>query len=109
MCYCNDMDSKQKGLIMYKMLKQDDVVQVYIEPLRRQRLHYPRDITNKGMKIRDLIKAYRTEQERKAVQSALKRVDVSLQKHPNLASFYVDAYDRRMEINLERNWSNRNV
>jgi hypothetical protein len=102
------MDSKQKGLIMYKMLKQDDVVQVYIAPLR-SRFQYPRDITLKGMKIKDLIKAYRTEQERKAVESALRYVDNSLQQNPRYASFYVDRYDRRMEINLKRNWSHWNV
>lgn len=93
---------------MYKMLKQDDVVQVYIEPLRR-RFQYPRDITNKGMKIKDLIKAYRTKQERKAVESALRHVDKRLQENHRYASFYVDAYDRRMEINLKRNWSHWNV
>ena len=107
LCYCNLVDSNKRSTIMYNALSEDDVVQIYIEPLRR-RFQYPRDITNKGMKIKDLIKAYRTKQERKAVESALRHVDKSLQQNPRYASFYVDRYDRRMEINLKRNWSHWN-
>ena len=88
---------------MYDALSEDDVVQIYIEPLRRRRVQYPRDITQQGMRIRDLIAAYRNQQERKAVESALRHVDKSLQRNPRYASFYVDRYDRRMEINLKRN------
>jgi hypothetical protein len=92
---------------MYQMLSEDDVVQIYIEPLRKST--YPRDITNNGLKIKDLVKVYRTKQERKAVESALRYTDRALARNNALAVVYVDAYDRRMEINLKRNFAQGTV